>query len=198
MSRNRQRELFKRCEPVLRGLATILRILPRAFSIALYRNVSSWRGYPGIGVRYSILLAWCKECGRNIRVGAGVEIVCFEKLSIGSNVSIHSNCYLDAGGGITIGDDVAIAHQSSILSFDHSWQDAEKPIKDNVVTFSPVIIEDDVWIGCGCRILSGATIHTRSIVAAGAVVIHDVSSGTIVGGVPAKVLRDDIGANGDR
>ena len=52
------------------------------------------------------------------------------------------------------------------------------------------VIIDDVWVGCGCRILSGVTIGSRSIVAAGAVVNKNIPSRVMVGGVPAKVLKE--------
>lgn len=93
------------------------------------------------------------------------------------------------GGGIEIGNDVSIAHQTSILSANHTWEDESIPIKYNAVAFQPVHIENDVWIGCGCRILCGVKIHSRSVVAAGAVVCKDVESHTAVGGVPARVLK---------
>lgn len=55
---------------------------------------------------------------------------------------------------------------------------------------APVEIENDVWIGCGVRIMAGVTIHKRSIVAAGAVVTKDIDSGSLVGGVPAKMIKE--------
>ncbi len=189
MNQHRKRDRFSKYEPTLRIFAKILRILPMRFSLFIYNTISHWHGYFAIALRYCILRAWCKTCGRNVRVDNGVELVFLDKISIGNNVSIHSNCYLDAGGEIGIGDDVSIAHQTSVLSFNHCWDDINKPIKDNSVTFAPVVIESDVWIGCGCRILAGVKIKNRSVIAAGAVVLCDVASNTIVGGVPAKVLR---------
>jgi len=104
-------------------------------------------------------------------------------------VSVHDNCYFDAYGGLIIGNNVSVAHNSSVLTFDHTWGSSNVPIKYNVVKSGPVSIHDDVWIGCGARILSGVTVKSRSVVAAGAVVTGNFESNVVIGGVPAKVLK---------
>ncbi|NEW04726.1 acyltransferase [Paenibacillus sp. SYP-B3998] len=129
------------------------------------------------------------KCGDNVFVGRSVEIKHWEKLSIGNNVSIHKQCYLDALGGIHIDHDVSIAHQTSMISFEHTWEIPSLPIRDNPVKAAEIKIHSDVWIGCGCRILAGVQIFSRAVVAAGAVVTKDVSAHTIVGGVPAKPIK---------
>lgn len=63
------------------------------------------------------------------------------------------------------------------------------PIKYNKVEKGPIVVKDDCWIGCGCRILQGVTIGTRSIIAAGAVVTKDVEPFHLYGGVPAKIIK---------
>jgi acetyltransferase-like isoleucine patch superfamily enzyme len=90
---------------------------------------------------------------------------------------------------LKIGNDVSIAHQCSILTENHTWTDESLPIKYNPKAAAFVTIEDDVWLGCSARIMPGVKISRRSIVAAGAVVSSDVASRTIVGGVPAKVIK---------
>lgn len=142
-----------------------------------------------VGLRYIILKVLAKNCGDNVKIGTNVQILGWEKLSIGTNVSIHSNCYIDAHGEIEIGNNVSIAHNSTILSTNHGWADTSLPIKYNPIVLGKVIISYDVWIGCGCRVLAGVCIHSRSIIAAGAVVNKDVEPGVIVGGIPAKILK---------
>lgn len=104
-------------------------------------------------------------------------------------MSVHPFCYLEGAGGITIGNNVSLAHNTSILSVNHTWNILVEPIKYNPISYSPVIICNDVWVGCGCRLMAGVTINSRSVIAAGAVVTKDVSSHTLVGGVPAKVIK---------
>lgn len=106
---------------------------------------------------------------------------------MGNRSSIHANCWVEAIGGVAIGDYVAIAHNSSIVSANHSWADVSKPIKLNATLQKPINIEDDVWVGCGVRVLCGVRIGRRSVIGAGAVVTHDVPENSIAVGVPARV-----------
>ena len=143
-------------------------------------------GQFGLLLRYSILKNIVASCGDNVYIGQNVEIRNPHLLNIGDNVSIHRGCYIDAIGGIDIGSNVSIAHQTSLVSFNHTWENPDIPIKYNEISKGKIIIEDDVWIGCGCRILANVTIKSRSIIAAGAVVTSDVPSKCIVGGSPQR------------
>jgi acetyltransferase-like isoleucine patch superfamily enzyme len=129
------------------------------------------------------------KCGDNVRIGCNVQILGWDKLKIGSNVSIHDLSYIDASGGVEIGDNVSIAHNCSIISSNHQWTDLNKPIKYNSLIYQKVLIEQDVWLGCGCRVLSGVCIKSRSIIAAGSIVNKNNECNTIYGGVPAKLIK---------
>lgn len=109
--------------------------------------------------------------GKNTRVGKGVFI--------------NFGCTFLDQGGITIGDGVFIAPDVKILTEGHP----EEPTRRRTLLTKPVVIGDGVWIGAGATILPGVTIGENAIVAAGAVVSRDVEPDTIVGGVPARVLR---------
>lgn len=111
-----------------------------------------------------------------------------EGVSIGAGSMVGENCFLDGYGGLTIGRNVLIAHNSSLIAEDHGFASRKVPIRYQPKTAAPIVVEDDVWIGCGARILKGVRIGTGAIVAAGAVVTRDVPPYAIVGGVPAKVL----------
>ncbi len=140
-------------------------------------------------MRYLWAKRLAKACGDNVMIGPSVYIDHWENISIGTNVNIHRWCYLDGNGGIEIQDNVSIAHSSSILSFDHTYEDPSLPIKYNPLQMKPVVISGDVWIGCGVRILAGAAIASRSIVGAGAVVASGNYEPGILLGVPAKVKK---------
>ena len=146
-------------------------------------------GKTGLLTRYILLKNLCKSCGNNVSIHQNVFIYGFENLSFGNNVSIHPMNYIDANGEIIIGNNVSIAHSSTLISTNHSYNDITVPIKYNPITYAPIFIHDDVWIGCGCRILSGVKIYSRSIIAAGAVVNKDVQAKSIYGGVPAKYIK---------
>lgn len=184
------RDLFKRFNFIVSISVSIFSILPKSIRKWLYRLCRNISGNFGVFIRYVLLKKLIKNCGENVSIREMVIIKDFDNLEIGNNVSIHPFCYIDAHGGILIADDVSIAHGSSILSTNHTWENENIPIKYNVITKGKVIIDNDVWIGCGCRILAGVTIHSRAVVAAGAVVTKDVYKNTVVAGVPAKVIKN--------
>jgi acetyltransferase-like isoleucine patch superfamily enzyme len=108
---------------------------------------------------------------------------CFIKL--GKNVFINHLCsFLDLGG-IIIEDGVMIGPRVSITSENHPADTSTR----NTLIPAKVIIKRNAWIGAGATILPGVTIGENAVVAAGAVVTKDVPDNTIVGGVPAKVLK---------
>lgn len=104
---------------------------------------------------------------------------------IGKNVFINFDCVFLDLGGITIEDDVFIAPKVSLLSEGHPLA----PENRHALIPKPIHIKKNAWIGAGAAILQGVTIGENAVVAAGAVVIKDVPDNTIVGGIPAKVIK---------
>nr|WP_158231479.1 acyltransferase [Gaetbulibacter sp. 4G1] len=140
-------------------------------------------------IRYVIFKNLSLSCGDNVSIHEGVFLKGLNTMEIGTNVSIHSMCYIDGTGGLKIGNDVSIAHSSTIMTTSHTYNNTSVPIKYNDATKDPVLIENDIWIGAGCRILGGVVVGSRSIIAAGAVVNKAVESHTIVGGIPSKKIK---------
>jgi acetyltransferase-like isoleucine patch superfamily enzyme len=105
---------------------------------------------------------------------------------IGKNVFINFDCtFLDLGG-ITIEDNVLIAPKVSLLSEGHPVS----PESRHSLMVGHIHIKKNAWIGAGAIILQGVTIGENSVVAAGAVVSTNVPDNTIVGGIPAKVIKE--------
>lgn len=143
-----------------------------------------------IGFRYILLKSKARECGSNVYCGSNVVIKNLAGISFGRNVSIHDMCYLDGAGKIVIGNDVSIAHASSLVSFEHTWDQAGVPIKYNPTRLSAIHIDDDVWVGCAVRILAGARIESRCVIGASAVVTGVCASGGVYVGAPSKRIRE--------
>ena len=111
----------------------------------------------------------------------------FGKLTkVGKGVFINFGCTFLDQGGITIEDGVFIAPDVKILTEGHP----EEPTRRRTLVTAPVHIGRNVWIGAGAMILPGVTIGENAIIAAGAVVNKDVPANMIVGGVPARELRE--------
>lgn len=106
-------------------------------------------------------------------------------LSVGRGVIVGPDCLLDARGGIELGDNVNISGRTILQTAKHV---VDAP--DFVDALGPIRVGNRVWIGSAATILGGVTIGEGAVVAAGSVVTHDVAPFTVVGGVPARPIRE--------
>ena len=126
----------------------------------------------GVDESFRLFPPFYCDCGKNIRIGKWVFI--------------NSGCCFQDQGGIEIGDDTRIGHQVVIATLNHDLH----PLRRGNMIPKPVKIGKRVWIGSHATILPGVTIGNGAVVAAGAVVTEDVPPNTVVGGVPAKVIKE--------
>lgn len=108
-----------------------------------------------------------------------------KNITIGKNVFINSGCHFQDQGGITIGDGTLIGHNVVLATVNHALE----PSKNRLNFYAPIHLEEHVWIGSNATVLAGVTIGKWSVVAAGAVVTKDVPPYTVVGGVPARIIK---------
>lgn len=135
-----------------------------------------------IGNNVSIQRNTIIECTGVIRdLGAGLEI--------GNNVGIAQNCFIQVRGKVSIGNDVIFGPGVYLFSENHKFDNPDLPVVVQGETRKGVVVEDGVWICSRAVILDGITIGKNSIVAAGSIVNRDVPAYSIVGGVPAKVIK---------
>lgn len=200
---------------IINGLSNLSLILfPGKFSTKLkntFNSIYTIRILKGLGeahsggiIKYPIYLKGGKyvkigenfDCDQRLRLDA-IDYFLEEKFSpeifIGNNVSIQKDCHIGAINRIVIGDNVLLA--SKVYISDHSHGEITKealllpPSRRKLVSKGPVIIEDNVWIGENVVILPGVTIGKNSIVGANAVVTKSVPINSVVGGNPARVIR---------
>ena len=115
-------------------------------------------------------------------------------IHIGRGSLIGEHNIIRGQGGVTIGNGVYTSPLVQIIAVNHIFDDPTRPFTEQGITAQGIVVEDDVWIGAGAIITDGVRVGEGAVVAAGAVVTRDVPAHTVVGGVPARVLRQ-IGEN---
>ena len=108
-----------------------------------------------------------------------------KNITIGNNVFINAGCKFQDQGGITIDDGALIGHGVVLATLNHDLD----PEKRQQLHPAPIHIGKRVWIGANATVTAGVTIGDNAVVAAGAVVNRDVPANTIVGGVPARIIK---------
>ncbi len=146
--------------------------------------------------------ALCKErlvFGNNVKIGAYSQVIAStsfnnigEFIRIGDNVGIGEFAYLGGGGGLEIGADCIIGQYLSCHPENHNYKDTDTLIRLQGVNRQGIKIGENCWIGAKVTILDGVTIGDNCVIAAGAVVTKSMPANTVIGGIPAKVLKSRI------
>ena len=181
-------------EVLLRAVPTVVWSSIRAFAggMATQELLVSLPSWPP--VRWSrrvFLQRRLRSCGSELDVSQGAIFEFPERIELGDRVVVNRGALITARADIHIGDDVLVEPYVVINSGDHNYSDLTQPIGTQGHKPGPIMIGHDVWLGAHCVVLRNVTIGDGAVVAAGAVVINDVPSRTLVAGVPAvpKKLR---------
>jgi acetyltransferase-like isoleucine patch superfamily enzyme len=142
-------------------------------------------------------------CPSGVRIGEGtlvmhgavLHVYNFRDLphagiSIGRDSLIGEYTVIRGQGGVTIGDRVYTSPMVQIMAVNHVYDDPAQPFVSQGLTAEGIVVEDEVWIGSGAVITDGVRVGRGAVIAAGAVVTEDVAPHTVVGGVPARILRE--------
>ncbi len=170
-------------------------------------------GNIGVLLRRLIYKSFFNNCGKKLTLDSNVELTGFKNINIGNYVQVSRNSSLHAhnkgkiiigdrfgmntnstigaadGGEIIIGDDVMIAQNVVIRASDHEFKDIHLPISQQGHRGGKIIIGNGCWIAANVVITANVVIGEHCIVAAGAVVTSNIEPYSIVGGIPAKLIR---------
>lgn len=137
------------------------------------------------GLRWRSLRA----CGLDVQRSTinGSHFIGGRGISIGRDVFLNYGVFLDAAAPIIIGDRVSFGPRVTVLTGSHELGGVQR--RAGAIVTQEVHIHDGAWVGAGAIVLPGITIGEGAVVAAGAVVTEDVPPNTMVGGVPARILR---------
>lgn len=111
-------------------------------------------------------------------------------ITIGNGTGINARVFIGGQGGVSIGNNVIIGPDVKIFSENHRYVDLQTPIAKQGVIRSSVIIGDNCWIGAGAIILAGVTLGPGSVIAAGSVVTKSFPNNVVLGGVPARIMKN--------
>jgi acetyltransferase-like isoleucine patch superfamily enzyme len=146
--------------------------------------------------------------GAKVRWSARMDVLPFNKFSLGNNSTIEDFCTVNNGvGDVLIGDNTLIGMSNVIIGpvnigknvifaqnivasgLNHEYRDVNVPIHQQKIIVAPIIIEDDCWIAANAVITAGVTIGKHSVIAAAAVVTKNVPPYSVAAGNPAKVIK---------
>ena len=165
--------------------------LKKRLYFCLYKLTASWLPISQrMGVAKKFRRMWAKKivshCGKNANIEKNAFFT--PSLSIGDNSGIGIHC--EVYGPVTIGNDVMMGPEVVIYTSGHRYDQIDIPMwKQGSTPVEPVMIGNDVWIGRRAMIMPGVTVGDGSIIGAGAVVTKNVPPYSIVGGVPARVIK---------
>jgi acetyltransferase-like isoleucine patch superfamily enzyme len=192
--------LFKRAMMMIRGF---LKTGNKVFIGANSKILNSKNIVFGTSVtieKHCIIDAYSSEkiaLGNNAKIGAFSMLTStshFSKygigLKMGNNSAIGDFTHFGAAGGIEIGNDVIMGSYISFHSENHNYLDTSKLIREQGVTSKGIKLGNNIWVGAKVTFLDGAIVGDNSVVAAGAVVNGVFPANVVIGGVPAKILKN--------
>lgn len=180
-----------------------------------FKRLVHWMLIPTGQARPRLWVSWFvnpfihkKHRSASIRANVRMDVLPFNAFTLGAHstiesfsvvnngvgdVSIGEHCTVGIGsvviGPVTIGSDVIIAQHVVMSGLNHVYEDVTLPIHRQPVTTRLIVIEEECWIGANAVITAGVTIGKHSVVAGGSVVTKDVPPYSVVGGNPARVLK---------
>lgn len=201
------RFVWEQLRSILRGLRLLL-ILRHPHMAMLGKGVR-FHNTPGITygrfmklgdhVLMSALGSEGITLGHNVGIGAFSRVVVATSLDrigshirIGSNVGIGEYAYLGGAGGLEIGDDCIVGQYFSCHPENHNFEKPEVPIRKQGTSRKGIKIGNNCWIGSKVTILDGVTVGDGCVIAAGSVVTRSFPANSIIGGVPAKHIKQRI------
>ena len=154
-------------------LGLVFRLIPETRNFRLKRRCLRWAGV---------------DVANHVRACSSIKVLGSGDLSIGKDTWIGHDCMIVSACSVQIGEKVDVGPRVFIGTGTHKF-DVNGERSAGIGTTHPIIINNGVWLGAGCLILPGVTIGEKAVVAAGAVVESDVKPYTLVGGVPARLIK---------
>ncbi|NIM94628.1 MAG: hypothetical protein GTO18_13085 [Anaerolineales bacterium] len=176
----------------------------RAFKNLAYYEAWAWfqaatywiPGRIGWIIRRLLYKPFFQRAGKGWHIAEYCSVQPPNRFQIGDKSVVSRYTIINAQGGVILKDGSGFGPFTQVISVNHTARNTKEPwgLQTRILEAAPIIVESNVWIGARCIILAGVRIGPNAVVAAGSVVTRDVKPFTMVGGVPAQVIRrlDDI------
>lgn len=199
-----------------KSLAAKIKQHPRLRQLVLWLVIVPRQARPRLWVRWLVNPFWHRYGQQSlVRWNTRLDVLPFNEFKLGTESIIESYATVNNGmGGVLIGDrtlvgignvligplrignDVIIAQNVVFSGLNHGYEDINTPIRNQQCTTAEIVIEDEVWIGANSVITAGVRVGRHAVVAGGSVVTKDVLPYTVVGGNPARLLKQYIAHTG--
>ena len=200
--------LLRRAVWLVRGVTrtTVLQLRPKMVFIGpgvRLRNASLCRFGKGVTLETGVVIDGLStdgiHLGENVSIGpysivrASMISNLGSSIRIGNNSSCDAYGYIGAAGPIAIGENVIMGQHVSFHAENHVIASTDVPIRMQGVTRAGITIEDDCWVGANAVFLDGCHVGRGTVIAAGAVVRGVIPAFSVIGGVPARIIRSRLG-----
>lgn len=157
------------------------------------RRVQEWGGAGAVDERVKFQAPERMRFGRGVIIGANSFFAAAGsgEIVVGNSVGFNTNVHVNAsmGGTIRIGNYCMLGPNVVLRTADHKFESTVIQMQAQGHRIGDIVIGDDVWLGANVTVVGGVNIGRGAVVGAGAVVTHDVASMTVVGGIPAKIIK---------
>lgn len=147
---------------------------------------------PCLALRGFLMRPALKRCGRNFQIGRRVTINFPQCVEVGNDVYIATGSWIHAPGGVVIEDEVQLAPFVVLITGDHALRDGS--YRFGVGRRAPICLKRGCWLAAHVTVTQGVTVGRGALVAANAVATRDVPDFAVAGGVPARILKENVGS----
>jgi acetyltransferase-like isoleucine patch superfamily enzyme len=144
----------------------------------------------GIKLRSFLYRGFFKSFGKNVQIKDGVTFKYPSDIELGDNIKIGEFCYFVGKGGLSIGNNALIGAGTKIITSTHNFEDSDTPMFEQGLSFQPIRIADDVWMGFDVKVFGNTIVNQGVVIGTNSLVKNtEVEPFSVIAGTPAKFIK---------